>query len=144
MAQTFADVRSGAPTTGASQGTFDGNGRSTRSLIESDRVEGTEVYGVGDKHIGSIKRLMIDKQSGQVAYAVLGFGGFLGLGEDTYTIPWGKLAYDTDLGGYRTDLTEEQVKSAPDFYREKEYGWEDREKERDLHSYYGVTPYWGL
>lgn len=143
MAQTFADVRSGAPTTGASQGDL-GEARSSRSLIESDRVEGTEVYGVGDKHIGSIKRLMIDKKSGQVAYAVLGFGGFLGLGEDTYTIPWGKLSYDTELGGYRTDLTEDQVKSAPDFYREKEYGWEDREKERDLHSYYGVTPYWGL
>ena len=74
----------------------------------------------------------------------MGFGGFLGLGEDSYTIPWSKLTYDTELGGYRTDLTAEQVKAAPDFYRDDKYAWQDRDKERDLHSYYGVTPYWGL
>jgi sporulation protein YlmC with PRC-barrel domain len=135
MSQSFANTRREAA--GTSSGT-------TRSLIESDRVEGTEVYGAGDKHIGSIKRLMIDKKSGQVAYVVMGFGGFLGLGEDTYTIPWGKLSYDTNLGGYRTDLTEDQVKGAPNFYRDDDYEWRDRDKERDLHSYYGVTPYWGL
>ncbi|MDB5592517.1 PRC-barrel domain-containing protein [Enterovirga sp.] len=117
---------------------------SANPLIESDRVEGTEVYGADRQHIGSVKRLMIDKVSGQVAYAELGFGGFLGLGEETYTIPWGKLTYDTELGGYRTDLSESQVKDAPNFYRENEYGWSDRERERDLHSYYGVSPYWGL
>lgn len=137
MAQTFADIRSATPAPGTSVA-------SAHPLIESDRVEGTEVYGADNHHIGSIKRLMIDKQSGQVAYAVMGFGGFLGLGEDTYTIPWAKLSYDTSLGGYRTDLTADQVKGAPDFYRRDDYGWQDRDKERDLHSYYGVTPYWGL
>lgn len=119
-------------------------GTSTNPLIESDRVEGTEVYGADRNHIGSVKRLMIDKRSGQVAYAELGFGGFLGLGEDSYTVPWGKLTYDTELGGYKTDITAEQVKAAPDFYRKKSYGWEDRDHERELHSYYGVSPYWGL
>lgn len=118
---------------------------SSRQLIESDRVEGTEVYGADRSHIGSIKRLMIDKQSGKVAYVVMAFGGFLGLGEENYTIPWGKLDYDTDLGGYKTDVTSEQVKGAPDFYRRDEnYAWSDRERERDLHTYYGVSPYWGL
>lgn len=131
MSQTFADVRKEA-------------GNVSNPLIESDRVEGTEVFGAGDKHIGSIKRVMIDKKSGQVAYLVIGFGGFLGLGEDHYTIPWGKLSYDTALGGYRTDLTEEQIKNAPDFYRRDGYGWQEREKESELHSYYGVAPYWGL
>lgn len=141
MAQTFSEVRKVAA---AAEGSSATTAVSGNPLIESDRVEGTEVYGADAQHIGSIKRLMIDKKSGQVAYAVLGFGGFLGLGEDTYTIPWGKLAYDTALGGYKTDLTEEQVKSAPDFYRRDEYGWQERDKERELHSYYGVSPYWGL
>lgn len=118
--------------------------RSANPLIESDRVEGTEVYGPDGTHLGSIRRLMIDKQSGQVAYAVMAFGGFLGLGEDTYTVPWGKLDYDVDLGGYRTEITSEQLKSAPDFYRSDDYQWRDRDRERDLHSYYGVSPYWGL
>ena len=56
--------------------------RETVGLIGSDKVEGTAVYDAKGEHIGSIKRLMIDKRSGQVAYAVLSFGGFLGLGSD--------------------------------------------------------------
>ena len=135
MADTYA-------TSPVSSGT--GQSTSSKALIESDRVEGTEVYAANRSHIGEIKRLMIDKKTGQVAYAVMGFGGFLGLGEESYTIPWGKLTYDTELGGYVTDLTSDQVKAAPDFYRGDEYGWSDRDKERDLHSYYGVSPYWGL
>lgn len=135
MAESFAAMEDGTRTTTADP---------ANPLIESDRVEGTEVYGADDRSIGSIKRLMIDKKSGQVAYAVLGFGGFLGLGEDMYTIPWGKLSYDVDLGGYKTDLTADAVKGAPDFYRGDDYGWRERDKERDLHSYYGVTPYWGI
>lgn len=121
-----------------------GTSASANPLIESDRVEGTEVYGSDASHIGSVKRLMIDKASGQVAYAVIAFGGFLGMGEDSYTVPWGKLTYDTGLGGYKTDVTADQIKAAPDFYRSDSYSWGDRDKERDLHSYYGVSPYWGL
>jgi sporulation protein YlmC with PRC-barrel domain len=117
---------------------------SAKSLIESDRVEGTSVYGSDNTHIGTIKRLMIDKQSGQVAYAVMSFGGFLGMGEDTYTIPWAKLDYETDLGGYKTDISPDSIKGAPDFYRDRDYGWNDRDQERKLHDYYGVSPYWGL
>jgi hypothetical protein len=55
--------------------------RETTSLIGSDKVEGTAVYGSDDKRIGSIDRVMIDKQSGKVAYAVLSYGGFLGIGD---------------------------------------------------------------
>ena len=115
-----------------------------KPLIESDRVEGTAVYGSDNSHIGTIKRLMIDKMSGQVAYAEMAFGGFLGLGEDTYTVPWAKLDYDTGLGGYKTDISPSSVKEAPDFYRGSDYTWNDRDQERRLHDYYGVSPYWGL
>jgi sporulation protein YlmC with PRC-barrel domain len=59
-----------------------------KPLIESDRVEGTTVYDPRGNDIGSIKRLMIDKLSGRVAYAVMSFGGFLGIGKDEYAIPW--------------------------------------------------------
>src|SRR5215203_1406083 len=78
-----------------------------KPLIESDRVEGTAVYDPQGNHIGSIKRLMIDKKTGKVAYAVMSFGGFLGIGEEEHTVPWNKLDYDTRLGGFRTDVTEE-------------------------------------
>src|SRR4051812_27716842 len=76
---------------------------SAKPLIESDRVEGTTVYGTGGERIGTIKRLMIEKISGRVAYAVVEFG-FWEIGEDEHTIPWSKLEYDTSLGGYRTDI----------------------------------------
>jgi PRC-barrel domain len=62
--------------------------RETGNLIGSDKVEGTTVYDAGRNRIGTIKRVMIDKASGKVSYAVLGFGGFLGLGEDFYPLPW--------------------------------------------------------
>ena len=113
-----------------------------KPLIESDRVEGTTVYDPDGTNIGSIKRLMIEKISGKVAYAVMSFGGFLGVGEDEHTIPWNKLDYDTSLGGYRTDITEEQLRAAPTFYRDPNYDWTDRDRERGLHDYYGADYYW--
>ena len=120
------------------------NGETTgKPLIESDRVEGTTVYDRSGNNIGSIKRLMIEKISGRVAYAVMSFGGFLGMGTEEHSVPWNKLTYDTNLGGYRTDITEQQLRGAPSFSRDRSYDWTDRNRERELHDYYGVPPYWG-
>ena len=115
-----------------------------KPLIESDRVEGTAVYDRNGNRIGSVKRLMIDKKTGQVAYTVLSFGGFLGLGSEEHTIPWSKLDYDTSLGGFRTDITEDQIRGAPSFYRERDYDWSDRQRERELHDYWNAPYYWGV
>jgi hypothetical protein len=114
-----------------------------KPLIESDRVEGTTVYDVRGNNIGSIKRLMIEKISGRVAYAVMSFGGFLGMGTEEHSIPWKKLTYDTSLGGYRTDVTEAQLKGAPAFSRDSKWDWSDRNRERELHDYYKAPYYWG-
>jgi hypothetical protein len=84
-------------------------------------AQGAAVYDPQGNHLGSIKRLMIEKINGKVAYGVMPFGGFLGMGEDEHTIPWSKLNYDTSLGGYRTDITEEQLRGAPTFYRDRDY-----------------------
>jgi PRC-barrel domain len=115
-----------------------------RPLIESDRVEGTAVYDPSGNKIGSIRRLMIEKIGGKVAYAVMSFGGFLGMGEDEHTIPWNKLDYDTSLGGYRTDITEEQLRGAPAYSRDQSYDWSDRQREQELHDYYRTPYYWGV
>jgi hypothetical protein len=114
-----------------------------KPLIESDRVEGTTVNDANGNNIGSIKRLMIEKISGKVVYAVMSFGGFRGLGEEEHTIPWNKLNYDTSLGGYRTDITEQQLRGAPSFYRNLDYDWSDRARERELHDYWRAPYYWG-
>ena len=83
--------------------------RETGSLIASDKVEGTAVYGADQQKIGSVERVMIDKVSGKVANAVLSYGGFLGIGDDHYPTPWSSLTYDTNLGGYRTNITRAQL-----------------------------------
>src|SRR5579871_596297 len=112
--------------------------RETSNLIGSDKVEGTAVYGVGDTKIGSIERVMIDKQSGKVSYAVLGFGGFLGIGNDHYPLPWQSLKYDTQLGGYRTGITESQLKGAPKYADDNSWNWNDESRVRGVNDYYGV------
>ena len=108
-------------------------------LVSSSNVNGTDVYSNTGTHIGSIDHLMIDKESGKVAYAVMGFGGFLGLGEEHYSVPWQKLNYDTQKSGFVTDITEEQVKGAPDRH---DSWFDDREWERRTHEHYGVPMYW--
>ena len=109
--------------------------RETGSLIGSDKVEGTAVYGRDGRSIGSVQRVMIDKISGKVAYAVVSFGGFLGMGEVYYSMPWSKLNYDTSLGGY------DQLKGAPKFNRSTDWDWSDRSRDRTVHDYYN-TPMW--
>jgi hypothetical protein len=71
--------------------------RETYDLIGSDKVEGTNVYGADGNKIGSIERVMIGKRSGKVDYAVLSFGGFLGIGDEHYPLPWASLKYNTEL-----------------------------------------------
>jgi hypothetical protein len=85
---------------------------------------------------------MIDKISGQVAYAVMSFGGFLGMGTEEQAIPWNKLTYDTSLEGFRTDITEQQLRGAPAFSRDRDYDWTDRIRESELHQHDGARPFW--
>jgi hypothetical protein len=115
----------------------------TTSLIGSDKVDGTAVYGADTKRIGEVERVMIDKLSGKVAYAVLSFGGFLGIGEDYYPIPWAMLKYDTSLGGYVVGLTKDQLDKAPKYSESTGWNW-NRENDRRVYDYYRVDPYWSF
>ncbi len=116
--------------------------RETLQLIGSDKVEGTAVYNTRDEKLGTIDRVMIDKLSGKVAYAVMSFGGFLGIGDDHYPIPWSLLTYNTDLGGYEVNISDAQLRGAPRFTQGEDWDRLDRDRETALYSYYGVTPYW--
>ncbi|HVV27349.1 MAG TPA: PRC-barrel domain-containing protein [Rhizomicrobium sp.] len=110
------------------------------SLVASDRVEGTAVFRPDGKRIGTIKRLMLDKRRGTVAYAVMSFGGFLGIGDDYYPLPWAMLTYDEALGGYKVDVTDEQLNGAPRFSRDN-WDFGDRTSEAELLGYYNIPPY---
>jgi len=87
----------------------------TGDLISAEKVIGTSVYNAKGDDLGTIHDLMIDKREGSVAYAVMSFGGFLGIGEKYHPLPWDVLTYDESKGGYNIDLTEEQLRSAPSY-----------------------------
>ena len=114
------------------------------ALIPSDRVEGTVVRRTNGDKIGTIQRLMIDKISGNVAYAVLRFGGLLGIGEKHIPIPWGKLKFDPLMQAYQVDISDDELAKAPSYAADKEFDWGDRSQETQLHDYYRTRPYWGI
>lgn len=97
----------------------------TAALISSAKVEGTSVLDTAGNKLGSIHSLMIGKQSGRVGYAVLSFGGFLGMGRSYYPIPWSQLSYNPQLDGYVTKLTEAQLTNAPKYDTAESGSWSD-------------------
>lgn len=112
----------------------------TFSLISADMVQGTNIYNRNGDDLGSVDDLMIDKRSGKVAYAVVTFGGFLGMGAERRALPWGVLKYSTDLGGYLVDADDDKLRSAPVGVTERDFNdpaWGDR-----VYGHFGVPPYW--
>ena len=128
-------TRTTAPGAGGTSGAGV-NADETDWLIASDKVEGTAVYNRAGERLGSVHNVMIDKYSGQVAYAVMSFGGFLGIGERYHPLPWRALTYDTGLGGYVVDVTREQLEGAPSHGRD-EAPWGDPAYGRGVSGYYG-------
>ncbi len=109
-------------------------------LISSEDVHGTDVLGAGDDVIGEIDHLLIEKVTGRVVYVVMSFGGVLGLAHSHYPIPWSALTYDPTVAGYRTGITEDQLRNAPEF---SDDSWSDRSWEKKTHEHYGAPVYWG-
>jgi len=126
-------------TTGTGIAGQDADVDETQRLISSSKVEGTNVYNPEGEHVGSVDSFMVDKFSGKVAYAVMSFGGFLGIGERYHPLPWDTLKYDTGVGGYIANVSREQLEGGPTFARDEE-PWVEPEYGRRLHSYYGL-PY---
>jgi hypothetical protein len=109
-------------------------------LIASNKVAGTSVYNRAGEQLGSIYNLMIDKFNGSVAYAVMNFGGFLGIGESYYPLPWKALTYDTSLSGYVVDIDRERLTNAPRYGREED-PFRDPDYGRRIYDYYNVPWY---
>jgi hypothetical protein len=116
--------------------------RETAHLIASDKVEGTAVRRSNGDKVGTIKRIMIDKRSGKVAYAVMTFGGFLGIGDEYRALPWSVLHYNEQLDAYELNVTEDQLRNAPVLAGGWDTGGIDRDWERNIHNYYHASPYW--
>lgn len=109
----------------------------TARLIASNKVEGTAVYNRDGEKLGSVYNFMVDKQSGQVEYAVLSFGGLFGFGGDYYPLPWDVLSYDTDRGGYVVNIDKSLLENAPRYGSNAEPAF-DLEYGRSVYGYYGL------
>ncbi|WP_291557044.1 PRC-barrel domain-containing protein [Bradyrhizobium sp.] len=112
-------------------------------LIASDRIEGTAVRRPNGDRIGHIEWLMIDKISGKVSYAILSFGGFLGMRANLLPLPWARPTYNRGIEAYQLDIDDDELRRAPSFRADKDFDWGDRSQEAELHRYYGIAPYWG-
>jgi hypothetical protein len=115
-------------------------------LIFSSKVRHTPVFSDAGERIGHIEDLAVDKLSGKVAYAILSFGGFLGIGEKYHPLPWSVLTYETLKGGYVVPLDKEQLRNAPSYELSELGDLGDGDRYRDtIYAYYGAfgaTPYW--
>lgn len=92
----------------------------TSDLIASDKVESTAVYDRSGERLGQVHNFMVGKRSGRVAYAVMSFGGFLGIGERYHPVPWKVLTYDPGRGGYVIDADKDLLTRAPSYERDAE------------------------
>jgi sporulation protein YlmC with PRC-barrel domain len=123
----------------------DAASRGNHNLIPSDRVEGTPVHSTDGTPIGTIERVMIDKLTGNVAYAVLSCTHSIGMGKRHLPIPWSRLSYDRRLAAYHLDLTEKEL-SALSHGSDIDRGDRDREIERQdddrAKVYWGIAETW--
>ena len=111
------------------------------SLIAADKVSGTKVYNPAGENLGTVDDIMIDKASGRAIYAVMSFGGFLGMGEKFHPLPWATLKYDAQKGGYVVNLDKKVLEGAPSYDRGSQFAWTP-DYGRKADSYYKTPSYW--
>ncbi|MBX3570107.1 MAG: PRC-barrel domain-containing protein [Rhizobiaceae bacterium] len=110
--------------------------------IAASRVIGTSVYNTAGEHIGTIQDVMLDKTSNGIMFAVIGFGGFLGIGEMYHAVPWSVLDYDPSQDGYVVPFTKDQLKAAPAHSIDELSGDDGQAARNAAFEYYKVEPYW--
>jgi sporulation protein YlmC with PRC-barrel domain len=107
-------------------------------VIAASNVNGTNVYNNAGEKLGSVYDVMLDKFSGKVQYAVMSFGGFLGIGDKYHPLPWDQLTYDPNQGGYVVNLDRRRLEGAPTYVANDMRVW-DETRARDIDSYYGAS-----
>jgi sporulation protein YlmC with PRC-barrel domain len=110
-------------------------------LMGADTLVGNDVYNHKSEDLGEIKEIMLDMRSGRIGYAVLSFGGFLGMGEKLFAVPWSALTLDTEHKRFVLNVAKENLKDAPGFDKDDWPDMADRTWEQGIHDYYGTKPY---
>jgi hypothetical protein len=116
----------------------------TSTLISASKVSGTSVYNTQGESVGQIHDVMVDKASGKVAYAIMSFGGFLGMGESYHPLPWPLLKYDPGMVGYVVNLSKDKLEGGPSYATGSDPGWGSRAYDEKVYGYYESPPFWGV
>jgi sporulation protein YlmC with PRC-barrel domain len=111
-------------------------------VLSASTMMGDDVINTEGENLGSIKELMIDLEEGRIAYAVLSFGGFLGLGDKLFAIPWGAFALDTEREAFILNVDRDVLEDAPGFDEDNWPQTKDRDYVTEVYDYYDYEPYW--
>ena len=111
-------------------------------VMDAGTLIGDDVVNANDEDLGKVEAIMLDVESGRIAYAVLSFGGFLGMGSKLFAIPWSALTLDTEEKRFILDVPKEKLENAPGFDKDRWPSMADPTWARELHAYYDVSPYW--
>jgi sporulation protein YlmC with PRC-barrel domain len=114
-----------------------------RKVLAATTLTGNKVVNLQNQDLGLIEELMIDIDSGRIAYAVLSFGGFLGLGDKLFAIPWSALKLDAAEKRFVLNISKELLEQAPGFDKNRWPDMSDPAWGAQIYSYYGQEPYWG-
>jgi sporulation protein YlmC with PRC-barrel domain len=110
------------------------------SVMSASTLIGDEVYNLKNEELGDVKDIMLNMRTGKVAYAVLSFGGFLGMGEKLFAVPWAVLKLDAENKRFTLDVNKERLENAPGFDKDSWPNMADPVWENEIHAYYGTTP----
>ncbi len=114
----------------------------TNSPVKASSILGTSVVNTKHESLGDIKEMVVDPRTGKIAYAVVSFGGFLGMGEKLFAIPFSSFEYNLEKNVYVLDVPKERLEGAPGFDPDHWPRMSDEKWNRDLYTYYGRSPYW--
>jgi len=117
----------------------DGSNGPGPRLMGADTLMGNDVYNRQDEDLGDIKEIMLNVADGRISYAVLSYGGLLGMGDKLFAVPWGALTLDTDNKRFTLDVTKDRLENAPGFDKDNWPNMSDQTWAKDIHSYYGTT-----
>src|SRR5437867_604576 len=136
---TAVPASGGAPIIGRERQTSDGPGP---EVMDAATLIGDSVVNASDENLGKIEAIMLDVTTGRIAYAVLSFGGFLGLGAKLFAIPWSALTLDAGEKRFILNVTKERLENAPGFDKDHWPSMADSTWATEIHAYYDIRPYW--
>lgn len=124
------------------QATTGKTGTRNRRVVSAGTITGDSVRNLSGDDLGKVQEIMLDVDDGSIAYAVLSFGGFLGMGDKLFAVPWRALTLVRDEEHFLLDVDKEVLKDAPGFDKDNWPDFSDSRWGQEIHDHYGTTPYW--